>query len=80
MPMFSKAEQKEYFEDCKERIMRVAYAKTRAEVVENTRIAHGYFEAMLNVGVLKGGAYGQLAAALNDIHNEKLGLPPPGKG
>ena len=80
MPMFSKAEQKEYFEDCKERILRVAYAKTRAEVVENTRIAHGYFEAMVNVTAIDWIAYGRLGAALNDIHNEKLGLPPPGKG
>jgi len=78
--MYSRAELKYYFEDCQQRITRVVDAKTTAEVVENTRIARGYFEAMLNVEAIDRAEYGQLAAALNDIHNKKLGLPSPGKG
>ncbi|CDF94190.1 MULTISPECIES: hypothetical protein [unclassified Pseudomonas] len=79
MPMFSSQERQSALMHCQQQIAAVAAASTKTEVIEKTKYAHGYLAAMAKIEAIDWAAYGQLAAGLNELHHEKLGLPPPGK-
>ncbi|WP_339492212.1 hypothetical protein [Pseudomonas sp. EA_15y_Pfl2_R67] len=80
MPMFSSHERQSALMHCQHQIMAVATATTKSEVIEKTKYAHGYLAAMVKVEAIDWVQYAKLGAGLNEVHNEKLGLPPPGKG
>lgn len=80
MPMYSSQERQSAFMQCQQQVAAVEAAQSQSEVIEATKYAHGYLAAMAKVEAIDWAAYGRLAARLNELHHEKLGLPPPGQG